>query len=380
MKRPLVLAVLCSLGGGGAEKVFVDLVAALRDRWDFRVVLTAARDRGIYGDRLEKLGVPVDFLPVYRRFSRFRKMIPLRRLALRTKPDVVLSFLWTNNAVVPLALAGTGIPVVTSERNDLRSEFAKDDLHPGLYHRLYRFVLRTNLARTVVAVSGGIADELRNDFRAKPEIVAIGNGVDVGKIAEAAREPLPPEAGPVFEKPVVAAVGRLSAQKNLSLLLRAVARGGPALSGANVVLVGQGPLEAELKREAEELGLSGRVFFAGFQANPHAWTARASVYAMSSDFEGFPNALAEAMFANGHCVSTDCPTGPSEIVEDGKSGLLVPPGDEAALAAALERMLSYEGLRETCARNAKAWAEANSVGRKAELWNAVLEKAKESRK
>ena len=149
---------------------------------------------------------------------------------------------------------------------------------------------------------------------------------------------------------------------------------------ANLVLVGRGPLEEDLKREAGELGVSDRVFFAGFRENPHAWASRADVYAMSSDFEGFPNALAEAMFSNGHCVSTDCPTGPSEIVEDGRSGLLVPVGDEAALAGALERMLSDEGLRETCARNAKAWAEANSAAKKIELWETVLVRAMEAKR
>jgi glycosyltransferase involved in cell wall biosynthesis len=105
------------------------------------------------------------------------------------------------------------------------------------------------------------------------------------------------------------------------------------------MLVGNGPLEDELKALSHELNLSDRVIFAGFAADPWPYYASADLFILSSDREGYPNVLVEAMLSGTTVVSTDCGSGPRQIIDDGRCGQLVPVGDEAALADAMEEAL-----------------------------------------
>ncbi len=375
-RRPRLAVVIPTLGCGGAEKVTTDIVGVLRKDWDVRVFLTKAEnDDGTYAPTVEAMGIPVVRLPSYRRFSTLRKTWPLRRAILEMAPDAVLSVLTATNAVVSFALRGTRFPIVLNEHNNLRVAFRERMKHPRIFSFLTGLAYRSRRTKASIVVSQAVVDMIREDYpKATADLVVVHNGLDVGILERAAKEPLddfPVPAG----TPTVVAVGRLQPVKNFPLLLRALAHGGELCRGAHLLLLGKGDQEGELRACADSLGISDRVHFLGFRKNPHAWVARADVFAMSSDSEGFPCALAEAMFTNGHCVSTDCPAGPSEIIEDGKSGLLVPVGDEKALAAALERMLSDGELRERCARNARAWAAENTIEHQARAYDAVLRAA-----
>jgi glycosyltransferase involved in cell wall biosynthesis len=112
-----------------------------------------------------------------------------------------------------------------------------------------------------------------------------------------------------------------------------------------LVLVGQGPLQDELTALARELGISDRVVFAGWQENPFAWMANADLFVLSSRFEGFGNVVIEAMACGLPVVSTDCPSGPSEILAGGDTGILVPVGNARALADAMCAVLEDGNLR-----------------------------------
>ena len=375
-RRPRLAIVIPTLGGGGAEKVTTDLARFLRKGWDIRVFLTKAEnDDGTYAPAFEEMGIPVVRLPSFRFLSTARKALPLRRGIVAMDPDVVLSVLTATNAVVSFALRGTGIPIVLNEHNNLRVAFRERMKHPKLFNILTGMAYRSSRTKASIVVSKAVGDMILEDYpRARAEIVAVHNGLDVAALEKAAGEEL--EGFPVPEgTPSVVAVGRFQPIKNFPLLMRALARGGERCRKAHLLLLGKGDEEKALRECAASLGIADRVHFLGFRSNPHAWVARADVFAMSSDSEGFPCALAEAMFTNGHCVSTDCPAGPSEIIVPGESGLLVPVGDEAALASALERMLSDGELRERCARNAKTWALENTLEHQARAYDAVLRAA-----
>lgn len=374
--RPVLVFLIASLNGGGAQKVLSGVVERLRGAWDIRIVLTDANpEKDVYAETMERLSVPVVRIRDHRHFGLPLKILSVRRAILKNRPDVVGSWMTGPNALCGAALLGTGIPYVLSERNDTRATLGNFPWHPRLFSFLFRKSISGKNAKAVVACAKRLADILREEFPTNAEIVTIQNGIDVEALAARSAEPLPEEARRLFDGKTVVAVGRLDAQKDYPTLFRALACGGPETAKARLLILGEGALEPALREKAVELGVGDRVFFCGYRRNPHAWVSRADVYALCSTHEGFPNALAEAMSTNGHCVSTDCPTGPSEIIENGKSGLLVPVGDERALSEALERMLSDAELRNRCAENAKNWALDHSFDRTAREWDRVLRKA-----
>jgi len=141
--------------------------------------------------------------------------------------------------------------------------------------------------------------------------------------------------------PVLLAAGRLTRQKDFTTLLKAFALLHKRLPETKLMILGEGEERAHLEQLSEELGLHDAVQFPGFVINPFAYMANASVFVLSSRWEGFANVIAEAMACGTPVVSTDCPSGPAEILEGGKYGRLVPVGNPEALAEAIFQELKY---------------------------------------
>jgi glycosyltransferase involved in cell wall biosynthesis len=150
--------------------------------------------------------------------------------------------------------------------------------------------------------------------------------------------------------PILLAVGTLKAVKRHDLLVRAFAR--MPRADATLCILGEGQERAGLETLIGSLGLQDRVLLAGYQADPAPWYAHADLFVLSSDHEGFGNVLVEALEHGLPVVSTNCPTGPHEILEDGKYGRLVPVGDVDALARAMDKALSANHDREQLKRRA----------------------------
>ena len=353
--RPRLVAAILGLGGGGAERVLARLLRELRPSFD--VSLVVFERGGVYEKELERAGVPIEFVPKAGCKPLFLRR--LRKAILARKPDVVLSFLLYTDIAVALALLGADVPIVLAVRNNYRAELAADR-HGAAKRFLLKFACRRKNVRAITSISDAVAEMVREDFQPKAPVVAIPNGLDVEELEREMRMPLAPEDDALFGGQTVVACGRLTPQKNFALLLRAFARGGPFARQARLLVLGEGELERELKELAKTLGVADRVAFCGFRANPHALVSKATLFVLSSDFEGSPNALAAALFTNGCCVSTDCPTGPSELIDDGVDGLLVPPGDEAALSRAIETLLSDPVLRAKLSEAARSRATANA--------------------
>jgi glycosyltransferase involved in cell wall biosynthesis len=175
------------------------------------------------------------------------------------------------------------------------------------------------------------------------------NAIEHGVIAARAREAL--DNLPYGGVPIVITVGRHAEQKDHETLIRAFARTRQRVP-ARLVLIGQGPLRGELEGLARELGVAESVVFAGWQANPFAWLARSDLFVLSSRYEGFGNVIVEAMACGLPVISTDCPSGPNEILRNGEDGLLVPVADVEALADAMTNVLTDEALRSKLAQKA----------------------------
>lgn len=335
--RCKVLFVVHGLDGGGAERVVVRLLSFL-DRERFEPVLLVFRKVGPYvpyvpGDvRILDCG---RYKSGARRwwFCRFLRFLKAER------QDVVISFAWFSNAMTVLAraLSSPHSRLVVSERVTLsgaREGFITEAVRRAAMALLYRFADR------IVPNSQALADQLIRSLRLpRAKVVALPNPIDVDDILARSKEPAPVQG---TAPPLIVAMGRLTSQKGFDLLLRAVAL---LRRPCRVAFLGDGPALGRLQALASELGVAERVQFAGFLENPYPLLASATAFALPSRYEGFPNALLEAMALGLPCVASRCPTGPEEIVTDGADGLLVPIEDHVALAEALGRLLSDEALR-----------------------------------
>jgi len=244
----------------------------------------------------------------------------------------------------------TGKPSVGFVRNSLPEHLAR---MPGRYKGLTKLIY-PGLTR-VVAISSGIKESVEAlvpGLKGRVSVVYIP--LDVAGVKRRAEEPVP-EAAPF--KPHIVAVGRLEYQKGFDVLLRAYAalRENPDLP--NLVILGEGREEAKLKALVEELGLTERVFMPGFQGNPYAWMRGAELFVSSSRYEGFCRVIAEALAVGTPVVATDCPSGPAEVLQGGRCGVLVPNEDAPALAEGIRRALTDGALRRQFQACGEARAE-----------------------
>jgi glycosyltransferase involved in cell wall biosynthesis len=192
-------------------------------------------------------------------------------------------------------------------------------------------------------------------------------------IPNAAAWPLPAEPGdPARARRILLAVGRLSPEKNYRVLVDVFARLAPVHRDWDLAIVGEGPERAALEARVTALGLRDRVSMPGSTAAIGSWYARADLFALTSEFEGFPTALAEALAHGVPAVSFDCDTGPRDIVRDGVDGTLVPPGDAEALQRALHRSMGDASLRARFAERAVEVRERLSLPRIAGMWEALF--------
>ena len=260
----------------------------------------------------------------------------------RERPDALLTATPYLNllAVWAKRLAGTGTRVLVSERNNVshRAEHnPKQRSLPPLLRRTYM------MADVIAAVSDAVADDLASSTGLpRAAITTIYNPVVPGDLADRAGgtvgHPWLAPGGP----PVVLGIGRLTPTKDFPTLVRAFARV-RAAQPARLIILGEGGKDREehakrgeeLMSLAGELGVAKDVSLPGFVVNPFAYMARASVFVLSSVWEGFGNVIVEALACGCPVVSTDCPDGPGEILEHGRYGRLVPVGDDGAMAEAI---------------------------------------------
>ncbi|MBU8895068.1 glycosyltransferase [Corallococcus sp. H22C18031201] len=200
----------------------------------------------------------------------------------------------------------------------------------------------------------------------------IPNFVHGERIRAAGEAPLPDWAVPIFQKPVVIAVGRLEHQKAFDVLVRSHALVRKAGVDHHLLILGVGALGDALKALVRALGVEDSVFMPGFTPNPHALMRHATVFALSSRFEGLPMVLLEALALGCPIVSTDCPSGPAEALDGGRAGLLVPVDAPQALADALAKVVSDPALQAELASRARQRAEELSAERALKTWDSLL--------
>jgi len=322
---------LPSLVGGGAERVIVNLAQGITER-GIRVDLVLAAAEGPLLDQLPPAVRLIDLGAT----RVLRSIVPLARYLRRERPRVLVSSMGHANLVAVWAarLAGRVVPVIVTEHNTLSQETSRQSRLSG---KLWPHLLRTFYpwATTIVAVSRGAADDLaRTSGLPRDRVEVVYNPVITPTMMALARQAPDHPWFAAGQPPVILGVGRLTRQKDFATLLRAFAevrRQRPA----RLLILGEGEDRPGLEALATELAVADDLALPGFQENALAFMAGSAVFALSSAWEGLPTVLIEALAAGTRVVSTDCPSGPREILQDGRLGALVPVGNAAALAAAI---------------------------------------------
>ncbi len=350
-----ILVVIPTLQGGGAERV----VSLLTQEWarSHRVMIAlfdASRIAYDYGGQIADLRAPGSANPLKKAYNGVARAARIMGLLRREQPDLVISFLEGANfpAIVAAALTGYLGRLSVSVRND--------PAHlPTIYRRLLPWPYR--LPARVIAVSDGVRQGLESMGVPAAKTSFIPNPVIVRDRQSTANESASP-----FPHPFVLGAGRLIQVKGFDRLLEAFSRLNQ--SGVHLVVLGEGEERAGLVRMARELGIEEYVHLTGRVADVETWYRHAECFVLSSRHEGWPNVLMEAMANGCPVVSFDCNYGPSEVLEGGANGLLVPEGDVEGLAAAMRRVLSNEALRRDLATRGMERARMFDVREIAARW------------
>jgi glycosyltransferase involved in cell wall biosynthesis len=334
-ERPVAL-VMPNLAGGGAERVFLDLCRGLRSL-DLPIDLVLFDARGPLRDH-----VPDDVRLINLETHRAASAIPkLTRYQLRRRPRAIISALTHANLACVLAAAFVRPRpmVICTEHID----FGRVRLAGTSYRERYLPLIAGRAyqgADHVVAVSAGVASSLVAHGVPESKVTVIPNPIDAARIRALALEPanhswfhLP------LSEPVIVAAGRLTAQKDYATLLHAF-RIVLHQRAVRLLILGEGVERESLHAMIHRLGLAGAVDLFGFAGNPYPYISRASLLALSSRWEGLPTVLIEALLLGTPVISTDCPSGPREILDGGRLGALVEVGNAEELATALLNGLS----------------------------------------
>jgi len=398
-----IAVLLPSLEGGGAERSMLNLVKAflaqgrtvdlvlcqakgayLSEVPDGATMIVLEATGGLRTRLIAALGNIRDLFALLRPVLLASKIAPeiarirsLQQYIKKGRPDVILSALPYANLVAIWAkqMSGSQVPVIVSERIALSTYCnAPSNSRKWRWRYLPELVRRTYPgADTVVAVSTHVANDLTTVIGLNhPSVTALYNPVVDDALRASAQQALEHTWFAPDAVPVILGVGRLTEQKDFSTLVRAFAHV-RAKRAARLIILGEGRLRQDLEDLASKLGIQADVEMPGFVENPLQYMARASVLVLSSEYEGLPGVLIQALACGCPVVSTDCPGGSAEILANGKYGALVDVGDADSMAQAVLAELDNPTASDILLQR----AEDFSVERAANNYLAVLDGAVE---
>ena len=355
-----------SLRGGGAELMMLKLASGLAQR-GVPVDLVLVRAEGEYLAELPGGVRPFD-LGSRRTASSVLKFLRYLR---KERPDVIISALTPVNvvALVSKLIFRSGIPVIIRQDSTFTEEVDIGTVKERVVLRVLKWLLPA--ADCIVTVSQGVAADLRNVApTASHKVITIYNPVVWPDHAEKASAVVDQPWFSDESIPVILSVGRLVPVKDHATLLRAFAQVVHSRP-VRLVILGEGTERQNLTDLAERLGISQHFDMPGFRINPFAYMSKSRVFVLSSRYEGFANVLPEAMACGTPVVSTDCRSGPREILEDGKWGRLVPVGDWRSMAEAIIETLDNPIPSDQLISRASAFSADASIDRYLEVLTGI---------
>lgn len=356
MSKRLVF-VQSGLGAGGAEKI-INLIAQHRADLGDQVFVLAFHDSPDSSFFQYPPSVVVRTMQSEIRAPQagwkgfLRQVRWLRKTVAEIQPDGVVSFLTKINAISAFALFGTKPQLIVSERNNPQKQ------RPG---RIWKALIAVTFRRAdrIVMQTGSAQKILTRTAQAKSRVIA---------------NPciMVPPVGSRTSKQVIA-VGRLTQQKGFDLLIDAFACVLHTHPDAGLTIWGEGQDRAKLEKQVSDNGLNTKISLPGLSDGTLAWVDQNAIFVLSSLYEGFPNVLAEAMAAGMTCVAFDCDWGPSDLIENGVNGLLVPTGDRASLSQAISSLLDFPERQKTMGINARKNSEKYALDAILGQWDHAID-------
>ena len=353
---PKLAIFLSDLLGGGAERVMLNLAYGFV-RQGYEVDLVLAKKEGSYVSQIPSEVRLIDL----KAKSLLRSTSLLSRYLKQEKPFALLSALEDTNLVALLAkqLARVKIPLIVTVHNNLSQESRnattlKRKFVPRLIPLFYPFADR------VVAVSEGVANDLKKLGLRSNNVKVIYNPIVTPELIQKLKEPLDHPWFARGEPPIILGVGRLNQQKDFSTLIQAFAEVRKQ-EPSRLIILGEGEERFRLELLVKQLGVAEDVALPGFVDNPYIYMAKAAVLVLSSAWEGFGNVLVEAMAAGTPVVSTNCQSGPAEILADGEYGKLVDVGNKNAMAQAILSTLKQVPQSEVLKQRAAEFSQEKAV-------------------
>lgn len=343
MPKPQVSLFIPNLDGGGAERVMIHLAEGFVER-GLTVDLIVAQAEGAY---LENIPDTIRLVNLDAKSPVILfKTLALTQYLKREHPNFLISTLDICNAAAwAKRLAGVSTQVVMCVQTNLSQQFK--DRHSVLMKRIKWAIVKRCYpwADAIVTASAGVARDIEQHANIPmKQMTVIHNPVVTPDFRQKAREAV---THPWFlpnQPPVLLGVGRIVKQKSFATLVKAFALVRQQHPARLMILGDVDPREPHVKPELDKLvekfGLAGDIAFPGFVKNPYAYMAKANIFVLSSIYEGFGNVVAEAIAAGTPVVSTDCESGPAEILANGQYGELVPVGDPEAMADAILTVLN----------------------------------------
>jgi len=355
-RRKKIIIVTSSITSGGAQRVIVQL-ANYFSKQNYECQIIAIYKNVVFYDIDD--GVKLTQIDLKTKKSVLDKVIrytELRRIVKKEKPDVILTLPEEIGVYVILALLGLDIPVFVSERNNpwvMPYKKTTRILRTLMYPFAKGIIFQTEMAKSFFSK------------KIQKKGVVIQNPVHVSRI--------PYRYEGKREKKVVAA-GRLQSQKNFSNLINAFDEFSKENDEYKLVIYGEGNLRAKLEKKISDLKLNEKVYLPGRNNNLFEEINSAAMFVLSSDYEGMPNVLIEAMAMGMPVISTDCPSGgPAELIKNGENGILVPVGDTPALTSAMCKIAGSKELAEKLGKNAVQIRKKLDINIVAEKWKKYLE-------
>lgn len=347
----MISILLPDLRGGGAERVNIDLAYEFA-RLGHQVEFVLMQGKGEFLDDIKN-----DFSVVSLDTKRMRSVpMALAGYLRARRPDALLVSMWPLTVMAPLSLllARVKCRLIVSEHNSLSVQYSS---WGRLHYVLMRMsmVLGYRLVKRKVAVSQGVARDVASLACLNPDsFTVIHNPVAPPREPSCEEMLLAESLWTVERGSRIITVGSMKEQKNHALIIEAMSK--LDIPGAQLMIVGAGSMLEESRRLAERLGVSDKVVFAGFKSNPAPFYYSADLFVLSSNYEGFGNVIVEAMSCGLPVVSTDCPSGPSEILDHGRYGKLVPVRDMQSLMVAIRQALVEPVQKEALLCRAKTFS------------------------
>jgi GalNAc-alpha-(1->4)-GalNAc-alpha-(1->3)-diNAcBac-PP-undecaprenol alpha-1,4-N-acetyl-D-galactosaminyltransferase len=361
-----VTLVVSSLSCGGAERAVILITEGLiKKGYEVSLITIAGTEKDFYKvpDGVNRLALniakqsPTLIHALWNNLYRFRV---LRQAICSLQPDAVISHMCPSNILTLISLLKTEYPVIVTEQVD-----PKMSLDQGWWGKLRR--LFYPLAAKVVSVSLGVDQNF--EWLPKGKRSVIYNPLQVMNDEKSIIN-LPKGVDPNAKW--VMAMGRLDYQKNFELLLSAFHKLVDKHPDWQLLIFGEGLLRQKLEVMVENLGLTNQVLLPGVTNHAISILKRANLFVLSSRFEGLPLVLLEALACGLPIISTDCPSGPREVIQDGINGVLVPSEDISALAKAMDYLMSNEVERKRLAENAPEASRRFSLDTVTEKWELLL--------